>query len=152
MNNIILSGLLAISLISSTGCIFNDGQGSYKDYVKPAVSLSVLTALDNAVDEEDRVKTALLIYHSGTIVESLATGDVPDKDAVKSALEAYLPEGVMWAEFIASLDDIYKTAYNRTSDKTQDVLEVVAALAAGLSDGAGKYLREHSVEIPGVVD
>ena len=148
MKNIILPALLATGLILSTGCIFNDGQGSYKDFVRPAVSLTVLTALDHSVDEEDRVKTALLIYHSGTIVESLATGDLPDKDAIKAALEAYLPEGLMWAEFIASLDDIYKTAYNRTNEKTQDVLDVVAALAAGCKDGAGKYLREHAIEVP----
>ena len=48
--------------------------------------------LDNAVDEEDRLKRALLMYHAGSVVERLSAGDVPDKDVLKPALEEYLPE------------------------------------------------------------
>ena len=153
MKKAFLSGILAISLIGSTGCVgWRNNVEGVKPYVKPAVSLTVLTVLDNAVDEEDRVKRALLMYHAGTIVESLASGNVPDKDAVRAALEAYLPEGVIWADFITSLDDIYKTAYNRATDDTALVLGIVTEMAAGLRDGSGKYLQEHGVNIPGGSD
>lgn len=154
MKKTIISGILAAAiLIPTTGCVhLRDNSDSIKPYIKPAVSLTVLTVLDNAVDEEDRVKRALLMYHSGTIVEALASGNVPDANAVKAALQEYLPEGVIWADFIASLDDIYKTAYNRTNNDTQLVLGIVVEMAAGLKDGAGKYLRDHAVEIPGALD
>jgi hypothetical protein len=150
MKKTIMACILAISLIGSTGCIgWRDHSQGVKPYVKPAVSLTVLTVLDNAVDEEDRVKRALLMYHAGTILQSLAAGDVPSAGAVKAALEEYLPEGVMWADFISSLDDIYKTAYNRANDDTQLVLEIVVEMAAGLREGSGKYLSDHGTELPG---
>ena len=153
MKKTIVACLLAISLVSTTGCVgWRSHTEGVKPYVKPAVSLTVLTVLDNAVDVEDRVKRALLMYHAGTILEALAAGDVPDKGAVKAALEEYLPEGVIWADFISSLDDIYKTAYNRSNDDTKLVLDIVKEMSSGLRDGAGKYLRDHGSEIPGAVD
>ena len=153
MKKTIVACILATSLIGSIGCIgWRDSSTGIKPYVKPAVSLTVLTVLDNAVDEEDRVKRALLMYHAGTILQSLASGAVPDKGAVKAALEEYLPEGVMWADFISSLDDIYKTAYNRSNDDTKLVLEIVVEMAAGLRDGSAKFLRDHGTELPGSVD
>jgi hypothetical protein len=92
------------------------------------------------------------MYHAGVILENLASGNVPDKGAVKAALEEYLPESVIWADFISSLDDIYKTAYNRATDDTALILGIVTEMAAGLRDGAGKYLSNHGEDIPGVVD
>jgi hypothetical protein len=154
MNKTILSGILAVFLVVPTGCITwgTGNSDDIKPYVKPAVSLTVLTVLDNAVDDEDRIKRALLIYHSGTIIESLSAGDIPDSDAIKAALQEYLPEGVVWADFVTSLDDIYKTAYSRVDGENgQLVLDIVEEIAAGCRDGAGKYLRDHAVEIPGVV-
>ena len=148
-----MAGMLSVSLILSTGCIsWRSSVDGIKPYVKPAVSLTVLTVLDNAVDEEDRVKRALLMYHSGVIVQNLAAGDVPDKGALRAALEEYLPEGVMWADFISSLDDIYKTAYNRTNEDGLLILGIVGEVAAGLKDGAGKYLQDNGESLPGVLE
>ena len=68
-----------------------------------------------------------------------------------AALEEYLPEGVIGSDFVASLDEIYKTAYNRTNDDTRLVLGIVTEIAAGLRDGSGKYLRDHGESIPDVI-
>lgn len=154
MKSIILSGLLAVGLlVPTTGCKFwSTNKGTYIDYIRPATSLTVLTVLDNAVDEEERVERAILIYHSSVIIEALSSGAVPEANAVRAALEEYLPEGAIWADFIASLDDIYKTAYSRTNEDAQLVLEVVTELAAGCKEGAVRYLNEHSVPVPGTVD
>ena len=154
MKNVLLSLITAITLaIGTTGCVsWRSNTDTVKPYIKPAVSLTVLTVLDNAVDEEDRLKRALLMYHAGGVIENLAAGDVPSADELKPALEEYLPEGVIWVDFIASLDDIYKTAYNRLGEDPQKVLEIVVEIAAGCREGAGKYLQDHGSDIGNVID
>jgi len=155
MKKVVICILLGFSLVLGTGgCVnwgSNSGSSSAKDYVKPAVSLTVLTVLDNAVDAEDRMKRALVIFHSGSIIEALASGNVPDADTVKSAMIEYLPEGAIWSDFIASLDDIYKTAYSRANDDTQLALDILVEIAAGCREGASKYIQSHAEEVPDIV-
>ena len=154
MKKFFLTLIIAGTLVGgTTGCVsWRSNTDSVKPYIKPAVSLTVLTVLDNAVDEEDRLKRALLMYHAGSVVERLSAGDVPDREVLKAALEEYLPEGLIWTDFIASLDDIYKTAYNRLGEDPQKVLEIITEIAAGCRDGAGKYLEDHGAGISDVID
>jgi hypothetical protein len=153
MKNTIICSLLGASLIVTTGCVnWRDGSEGIKPYVKPAVALTVLTVLDNAVDEEDRMKRALVIYHAGGVIEALASGNVPTADILAPALEGYLPEGLIWVDFIESLNDIYKTAYSRTNGDTQLALSILVEVAAGCRQGAGRYLQENPSGIPEVIE
>jgi hypothetical protein len=110
-------------------------------YIEPASYFACKTILDKAVDDEDRGKTALVVFEVAKTIRLLSGGAVPSQQELEDSIMAVAPKQIHWAQFATELGMIYSRFYESFSkqEKPAVILEALGELAEGCERAAKPY-------------
>lgn len=110
-------------------------------YIEPASYFACKTVIEKAVSDEDKGKTAAIIFEVSKTIRSLASGAIPNQEDLEKAISTVAPKQVVWAQFSSELSMVYDRFYESFSkeEKPAIILEALGELAEGCERAAKPY-------------
>ena len=146
MKRILLSLIIACSLLF-TGCATTNV--STKDriervipYIKPAVSLATIIAIEESVKPEERKDIARQINGVSTVIESLAAGVTPTPEDLEKVLLLYFPHEAKYSKYVISLKSAYTVAFLKLDGNAALVAKILKEISTGAKEASAAYLVE----------
>ena len=129
---------LGLFLFGAQGCstVQNFEVSDALPFVRPAVSLACAGVLNLALDGQDRIDKANMVYAVAHAVRSLSGGTVPTPSELSDVIDLWMPDKSHWSKLSTTISGVYSGAFSKLQGNPLLAVQILEQIALGCEDSA----------------
>ena len=134
---------LGFFLFGFQGCstVQNIEASDILPFVRPAVSLACTGVLNLALDGQDRIEKANMVFAVAKAVRTLSSGTVPSPSDLASVIDLWMPDKSHWSKLSTTISGVYAGAFKQLQGNPLLAVQLLEQIAQGCEDSAGAITK-----------
>lgn len=133
---------LGLFFFGIQGCATSSFQASDAlPFVRPAVSLACTGVLNLALDGQDRIDKANMVYAVAKAVRTLSGGTVPTPSDLAKVIDLWMPDKSHWSKLSTTISGVYSGAFSKLQGNPLLAVQILEQIAQGCEDSAGAITK-----------
>lgn len=135
--------VLGLFLFGAQGCstVQNFETSEALPFVRPAVSLACTGVLNLALDGQDRIDKANMVYAVAHAVRSLSGGKVPTPSELADVIDLWMPDKSHWSKLSTTISGVYSGAFSKLQGNPLLAVQILEQIALGCEESAGAITK-----------